>query len=168
MPVKIHTYVYIYIYIYNVKYNLCKSKAVPLHAWSGPEGSRKLRFPDFMTTAQDGAKVVSRLYPRKCSWYPFPQGHSAIGRILCQWKIPMIPSRIEPAPFRFVAQHLNHCATTVPHIICTYVYVYTYIYIYFIINYINYVLYIIYILCIVLCVYIYIYIYIYRQWNTSL
>ena len=37
----------------------CKGKAVPLQAWSGPEGSRKLRFPDFMTTAQDGGKVVS-------------------------------------------------------------------------------------------------------------
>ena len=36
-----------------------KAKAVPLQAWSGPEGSRKLRFPDFMTTAQDGGKVVS-------------------------------------------------------------------------------------------------------------
>ena len=36
-----------------------KSKAVPLQAWSGPEGSRKLRFPDFMTPAQDGGKVVS-------------------------------------------------------------------------------------------------------------
>jgi hypothetical protein len=36
-----------------------KGKAVLLHAWSGPEGSRKLRFPDFMTTAQDGGKVVS-------------------------------------------------------------------------------------------------------------
>ena len=34
-------------------------KAVPLQAWSGPEGSRKLRFPDFMTTAQYGGKVVS-------------------------------------------------------------------------------------------------------------
>ena len=31
----------------------------PLHGWSGPEGSTKLRFPDFMTTAQDGGKVVS-------------------------------------------------------------------------------------------------------------
>jgi len=30
----------------------CHYKAVPLQAWSGPEGSRKLRFPDFMTTAQ--------------------------------------------------------------------------------------------------------------------
>jgi len=34
-------------------------KAVPLQAWGGPEGSRKLRFLDFMTTAQDGGKVVS-------------------------------------------------------------------------------------------------------------
>jgi len=40
----------IYIYI---------GKSVPLQAWSGPEGSRKLRFPDYMTRAQDGGKVVS-------------------------------------------------------------------------------------------------------------
>jgi len=36
-----------------------KGKAVPLQACSGPEGSRKLRLPDFMTTAQDGGKIVS-------------------------------------------------------------------------------------------------------------
>jgi len=36
-----------------------KGKAVPLQAWTDPEGSRKLRFPDFVTTAQDGGKVVS-------------------------------------------------------------------------------------------------------------
>jgi hypothetical protein len=36
-----------------------KGKAVPLQAWSGPHGSRKLRFPDFMTTSQDGVKVVN-------------------------------------------------------------------------------------------------------------
>jgi hypothetical protein len=36
-----------------------KGKAVPLQAWSGPEGSRKLRFPDYMTAAQDSGKVVS-------------------------------------------------------------------------------------------------------------
>jgi hypothetical protein len=34
-------------------------EAVPLQARSGPEGSRKLRFPDFMTAAQEGGKVVS-------------------------------------------------------------------------------------------------------------
>jgi len=36
-----------------------KGKTVPLQVWSGPEDSRKLRLPDFMTTAQDGGKVVS-------------------------------------------------------------------------------------------------------------
>jgi hypothetical protein len=45
-----------------------KGKAVLLQAWSGPEVSRKLRFPDYMTTAQDGGKVVSLTHPRKCSW----------------------------------------------------------------------------------------------------
>jgi hypothetical protein len=34
-------------------------KAVLLQAWSGPAGSRKLRSPDYMTTTQDGGKVVS-------------------------------------------------------------------------------------------------------------
>ena len=39
-----------------------KGKAVPLQAWSGPECSRTLRFPYFMTTAQDGGKVVSLMH----------------------------------------------------------------------------------------------------------
>jgi len=34
-----------------------KGKAVPLQVWSGPEGSRKLRFQDFVTTAQDGGRL---------------------------------------------------------------------------------------------------------------
>ena len=34
-----------------------KKKAVPLQAWTGPEGSRKLRLPDFVTTAQDGGRL---------------------------------------------------------------------------------------------------------------
>jgi len=48
-----------------------KGKAVPLQAWSGPEGSRKLRFPDFMTTAQDGGKVVSLTHQ-----LPLPPGNT--------------------------------------------------------------------------------------------
>ena len=36
-----------------------RGKAVPLQASTVPEVSRKLRFPDFVTTAQDGGKVVS-------------------------------------------------------------------------------------------------------------
>jgi hypothetical protein len=40
--------------IYSAWKGNVKSKAVPLQAWSDPEGSRKLKFPDFMTTTQDG------------------------------------------------------------------------------------------------------------------
>jgi len=45
-----------------------KGKAVPLQGRSGPEVSRKLRFPDFVTTAQDGGRLsalrTGRLYPQ--------------------------------------------------------------------------------------------------------
>ena len=46
-----------------------KGKAVPLQAWTGPEGSRKLRFPYYVTTAQDGCRLsalcTGRLYPQE-------------------------------------------------------------------------------------------------------
>ena len=78
-----------------------------------------------MTTAQDGGKVVSLMHrpplppgiaPGTHFWLRLsrPQGHSAIRRNLCQWKIPMTPAGIEAATFRFVSQHLNHCAIAVP------------------------------------------------------
>jgi len=56
---------------------------------------------------------TGRLYPQEMLLVlrlTRPQGHSAIGRILCQRKIP-----IKLATFRLVAQRLNHCATAVPH-----------------------------------------------------
>jgi len=70
-------------------------KSVPLQAWSGLRGSRELRFPDFMTTAQDGDKAVSLTHgppsppgnttgTHFCKRLSRPHGHSAIGRILCQ------------------------------------------------------------------------------------
>ena len=49
----------------------CKSKgeSVPLQAWTGPEHSRKLRLPDFVTTAQDGCRLpalrTGSLYPQE-------------------------------------------------------------------------------------------------------
>ena len=72
-----------------------EGKAVPLQAWSGPQGSRKLSFSDFMTTAQDGGKFVSLTHrpplppgnaPGNHFCYRLSrlQGHSAIGRILSQ------------------------------------------------------------------------------------
>ena len=48
-----------------------KGKSVPLQARSGPEGSRKLRVPDFMTTAQDSGKVVSLTHRA-----PLPPGNT--------------------------------------------------------------------------------------------
>ena len=46
-----------------------KGKTVPLQAWTGPEGSKKLRFPDYMTTARDGGGLSALrtgwLYPQE-------------------------------------------------------------------------------------------------------
>ena len=71
-----------------------KSKAFPLQAWTGPEGSRKLRFPD-LVTSQNGGKVVSLTHrpplppgntpgTHFCERLSRHQRHSAIGKILCQ------------------------------------------------------------------------------------
>jgi hypothetical protein len=49
--------------------NKGKGKAVPLQARRGPEVSRKLRFPDFVTKAQDGGRLsalfTGRFYPQE-------------------------------------------------------------------------------------------------------
>ena len=48
-----------------------KGKAVPIQARRGPEGSRKLRFPDFVKMAQDRGKVVSLTHQP-----PLPPGNT--------------------------------------------------------------------------------------------
>jgi len=54
-----------------------KGKTVPLQARRGPLGSRKLRFPDFMTMAQDGGKFGQPYAPG--AFYP----PNALGTHFC-------------------------------------------------------------------------------------
>ena len=73
-------------------------KISPITAPTCLEGSRKLRFPDYVTMAQAGGKVISLTHrwslppgnapgTHFCQRLSRPQGHSAIGRIMSM-KIP--------------------------------------------------------------------------------
>ena len=95
-----------------------KGKGVLLQTWRGPEGSRKLRFPDFVTTAQDGGRLsalrTGRLYPQEILLVLISVSGRVDRKDFMSMKNPLTLAGIEPATFRFVAQHLNQCATAVP------------------------------------------------------
>jgi hypothetical protein len=99
-------------------YAFCISLSLP-HKQSHYRPGQTLRVPGdwgsqiSRQSAHEGGKVVSPTHrpplpPRKYSWYSFLWGWvdpRAIVRPkqLCQGKIPMTPSGIEPVTFRFVA-----------------------------------------------------------------
>jgi hypothetical protein len=119
----IHAYIHMRFHFHQSLQNI--GKAIPLQAWTGPEGSRRLKRPDFIDSRH--IKVVTstlhtgRLYPQEIflvlvsvkGWVNpraivWPKG-------LCQWKIPMAPWGIEPATFWLVAQCLNQLCHRVSH-----------------------------------------------------
>ena len=105
-------YCYIQAYFRGIWYfNVVKVKVKQSHYRPGqalmvPEG-RDSRFQD---NWHINVVRLSAFTPRKYSWYRGWVDLRAIVRPegLCQWKIPMTPSGIEPSTFRLVAQCLNH------------------------------------------------------------
>jgi len=109
--------------------NLYKSKAIPLQAWTGPEGFRRLRLPEFLESRQMkvvklSAKRNGCIYPAGDTagthfcWRPsLPQGHSAAGGIMpLKYSNDTIGNRTRDLPTCNAVPATN-CATAKRHTI---------------------------------------------------
>jgi len=108
-----------YIRLRKKRHGKDKGKAIPVQGWTGPEGSRTLTFKDFKTIGTwrwygcqpyaPAAFIPQEVFLLFISVRSRDDPKAIVcSKRLCQCKMPITPSGIEPATFRFVAQCLNH------------------------------------------------------------
>ena len=68
---------FIYVIFCNILYSKGKGKAIPVLAWTGPEGSRRLRLPEFLDSWH--LKVAGVLALCTGCLYPLLEGEPAPG-----------------------------------------------------------------------------------------
>jgi len=99
-----------------------KDKSVPLQAWTDPECSRKLRLPDFVTTAQDGGRLsalrTGRLYPQEILQVLISVRGWVDPRVIVRSEGFYVNKKSTDTSWdrtSDIAQHRSYCATAVSH-----------------------------------------------------